>query len=252
MAIRPGKTIRSVGGQVWTRISTKKPRMSYIKGAPRPKVRQYNMGTDQYYEVEVELSTMNPIQIRDNSFEAARQVAVKYLEKNLLGGYYLGLPRYPHIVIREHAAMGVAGADRISKGMKLAFGRPKGRLARIEEGGAVIRIRANTKDLAIVKEALKRAAIKMPGAFKVVTRNITKDPKNIAKIGKQIVMKTKIVEEVKPKAEEAAAAAEGEAKEGEAKAEGKEAEGKKAEGKAEGKEAKTEGKPEAKKDEKKR
>ena len=227
MAIRPAKTIRSPYGQVWTRISRRKPRQSYVKGAPKPKVRQYNMGTDQFYEIEVELCVTELIQIRDNAFEAARQAAVKYLEKNLLGNYYLGLPRYPHIVIREHAAMGVAGADRISKGMKLAFGRPKGRLARIEKGGAIMRVRCKEKDFAAVKEALKRASIKLPSPFMITVRNIRNDPKNTIKIGKTIVMKVKVTEE-KPKAAEAP-------KEGEAAAP---AEGAQAGKPAEGKDAK--------------
>lgn len=240
MGLRPGRTVRVSQGQPWARMSNKMPRKSFVKGAPRPKVRQYNMGVDRFYETSVDLTADTDIQLRDNSLEASRQVAVKYLEKHLPGQYYFGILKYPHLVIREHSALGVAGSDRISKGMKLAFGRPKGRMARVKHGEAVFTIRINTKDLAIVREAFRRAKLKMSGSFSETIRDIRKDKKNLAKVGKEIVMKVKIVEEKKkeeaPAAAAAAAAAPAEAgKEGEKAAEGK-----------------AEAKPDAKKEEKKK
>ncbi len=230
MALRPAKTVRKYQGQPWTRMSNKVPRKSYVKGAPRPKIRQYNMGVDRYYETEVDLIAEEDIQLRDNAIEAARQVAVKFLEKNLPAQYYFGILKYPHLVIREHSALGVAGSDRISKGMKLAFGRPKGRMARVKHGETVFTIRVNTKDLAVVKEAFRRAKLKMSGSYYEEVNDIKNEKKNLAKIGKEIVMKVKVTEEKKVEAP----AAEGEKKEGEEKAEGeKEGEEKKEEKKEE-------------------
>ena len=225
MALRPAKTIRESQGQPWTRISQKKPRKSYVKGAPRPKIRQYNMGTDKFYDIEVRMTTEGPIQIRDNAIEAARQISVKYLEKNIPGNYYVGILKYPHLIIREHTALGVAGADRISKGMKMAFGRPKGRMARVKGGEAVFIARVAKKDLNLVKEAFKRAQLKLSGKFKLMVNDITKEQKNIAKIGKEVTLEVKITEQKKEekKAEGAvAAAASGEEKEEGEKGTGKE------------------------------
>ncbi len=241
MGLRPAKTVRVSQGQPWSRISNKKPRKSYVKGAPRPKVRQYNMGVDRFYDTEVNLNAHTDIQLRDNSMEAARQAAVKFLEKHLPNQYYFGILKYPHLIIREHSALGVAGADRISKGMKRAFGRPKGRMARIKHGDSVFTIRINSKDIKLVKDALRRAKLKLSGSFYEVVRNISQDKKNMAKIGKEIIMKVKVTEEKKKEetpvagAVAAAVGAEG-AKEGEKAADAKGAAGK----------------PEAKKEEKKK
>ncbi len=238
MGLRPARTMRKFQGQPWARISNRMPRKSFVKGAPRPKVRQYNMGVDRYYESAADLVAIHDIQLRDNSLEASRQVCVKYLEKNLPGQYYFGILKYPHLVIREHSALGVAGSDRISKGMKLAFGRPKGRMARVRHGDSVFTIRVNAKDLGVVKEAFRRAKLKLSGKFTEKIRDIKQDKKNLAKIGREIVMKVKVTEEKKK--EEAPAAAAGAPAEA-----GKEGE-KAAEGKA------ADAKPEGKKEEKKK
>ncbi len=240
MGLRPARTVREYQGQIWTRTSQKTPRKSFIKGAPKPKVRQYNMGVDKFYERQVSLKASEPVQLRDNAMEAARQVAVKYFEKHLPNRYFMTITKYPHVVIREHSALGVAGADRISKGMKRAFGRPKGRLARIKRGEFIFNVRVNAADVPEVKEAFKRAKIKMSGRYSEIVADITKEKWNIAKIGKEIVIKAKVTEEKKaeaPKEGAAAAPAEGEAAAGKEGAEGK-AEEKKAEAKPEAKEEK--------------
>ncbi|MFH1106596.1 MAG: 50S ribosomal protein L16 [Candidatus Micrarchaeota archaeon] len=238
MVLRPAKTVRRYQGQVWTRISQKTPRKSFIKGAPKPKVRQYNMGVDRFYERQVSLVAVEPIQLRDNAMEAARQVAVKYLEKHLPNQYFMIITKYPHVVIREHSALGVAGADRISKGMKRAFGRPKGRLARIKRGETIFNVRVAAANVAEVKEAFKRAKIKMSGHYTMQVADITKTGWNVAKTGREIVIKAKVTEEKKAEAPKEGAAA--------APAEGTPVEGKAAEaGKPEEK------KPEAKEEKKK-
>lgn len=220
MGLRPARTCREFKGQVWSRISKSKPRKSFVKGAPHSKVRQYNMGTDKRFELEVDVVPDYNIQLRDNSIEAARQAANKYLEKTLFENYFLQVASYPHLVLREHSALGVAGADRISKGMKRAFGKPKGRMARIKAGDAVLRARIMKSDLPALKQAMRRAQGKMSGSYTLVIRDITQDSKNLARsiIGRK--MKKKEVE-VKP-AEEAAAPAAGEAA-GEAPKEGEKA-----------------------------
>ena len=203
MGIRPAKTIRDWKGQPWSRISKRRPRKSFVKGAPHPKVRQYNMGTDKRFELEVHLVPEINIQLRDNSIEAARQAANKYLEKKLMDNFFLQVVAFPHMVVREHSALGVAGADRISKGMKAAFGKPKGRMARVRAGEPVFRARILKKDLATLKEALRRSQRKMSGNYQLIVRDITTDAVNLARslIGRKMKKK----EEEKPVVAEAAA-----------------------------------------------
>ncbi|MEM4254859.1 MAG: 50S ribosomal protein L16 [Candidatus Norongarragalinales archaeon] len=205
MGIRPAKTSRDIRGQPWARTSRKKPRKSFVKGAPQPKVRQYLMGVDKPYELEVEIVEEHGVRIRDNALEAARQSANKYLEKIIPGNYFMQVVPYPHLILREHSALGVAGADRISKGMKRAFGRPKGRLAQVEGGKPVMRMRIYAKDLPTLKEALRRAAIKMPGKTLLKIKDISHDAANLAK--REVVFAKKEIEEEKPASEAAASEA---------------------------------------------
>lgn len=100
MGIRPAKAIREWKGQAWSRISKRKPRKSYVKGAPHPKVRQYNMGTDKRFDLEVQLCPVKRLQLRDNAIEAARQAANKYLEKTLVDDFFFQVAAVPHLVIR--------------------------------------------------------------------------------------------------------------------------------------------------------
>jgi large subunit ribosomal protein L10e len=209
MGLRPSRTVRDLKSkQIWTRLSQKKPRKSYIKGAPRPKIRQYHMGADKYYELQVDMICGRNLALRDNAIEAARQAANKRLEKMLMStNYYLTVLKYPHVVVREHTALGVAGADRISKGMKQAFGSPKGRLVHVHVGDAILRARVMEKGLPAVKKAFDMAMRKMSGVYTLDIKDITKDPVNIAKSKTAAVgFKKKETAEDKKKAEEAAAA----------------------------------------------
>ncbi|OIO25058.1 hypothetical protein AUJ14_04895 [Candidatus Micrarchaeota archaeon CG1_02_55_22] len=220
MGIRPAKTVREWKGQAWARISKRKPRKSFVKGAPQVRVRQWNMGVDKRFELEVDVVPKERIQLRDNQLEAARQAANKYLEKNLPEAFFLQVCAYPHLVIREHSALGVAGADRISKGMKRAFGKPKGRMARVKAGQAVFRARIYAKDLPILKKGLTRAEMKLSRSFNLILKDISKNTSNLARsvIGKkmkEVKVEVKVVEPVA--VAEGAAPAEG------AKAEGAEA-----------------------------
>lgn len=199
MGLRPAKTCRHVKGQPWTRVSQKKPRKSFVKGVPHARVRQFNMGTDKRYELEAKLVAAEPIQVRDNALESARQAANKFLEKKLVANFFLQVTRYPHLVLREHSVLGVAGSDRISKGMKRAFGRPKGRMACLHANEAVFVSRIMKKDLAVLREAFERAKKKLPGAYRTVLRDISNDSVNLAR--KEHVFKKK--EEPKPVAEAA-------------------------------------------------
>jgi large subunit ribosomal protein L10e len=187
MGLRPARTIREVKGQPWARISRKKPRKSYVKGAPNVKVRQFNMGSDRYFELEVDLVPDRSLHLRDNSIESARQAINKVLEKGLMDNFFLQVLKYPHLVVREHSALGVAGADRISKGMKRAFGKPKGRMARINAGEAVFRARIQAKDLPVAKKAFKRGQLKMSGAYQLIIRDISNQKWNVDKKARGVV-----------------------------------------------------------------
>ncbi|MEA1904332.1 MAG: ribosomal protein L16, partial [Candidatus Hadarchaeota archaeon] len=55
-----------------------------------------------------------------------------------------------------------AGADRISDGMRQAFGRPISTAARVSAGQKVITVRIPKEFTRVGKEALNRASMKLP------------------------------------------------------------------------------------------
>jgi large subunit ribosomal protein L10e len=60
-----------------------------------------------------------------------------------------------------------AGADRLSQGMKLAFGRPTGRAARVKAGQEVITVSVEDEDVNAAKQALARATKKLPVKYNI-------------------------------------------------------------------------------------
>lgn len=168
MGLRPARTCRDLGKVAWTRFSKKKPRKSFVKALPHNSVQIFHMGNPQLtYEAEAELFAVSAIQIRDNSLESARQAANKFLEKKILGNYYLQILVYPHNVIRENKMILGAGADRLQKGMRQAFGRPTDRAARVHKGQSIMVVKFFEKHEKIVLEAFRRAKGKLPGDFEI-------------------------------------------------------------------------------------
>ncbi|MCW1301113.1 MAG: 50S ribosomal protein L16 [Candidatus Nanoarchaeia archaeon] len=143
---------------------------SYITGVPPLKLRVFEMGNKQgEFEKKVSLVSNAEMQIRENALEAARVTANKFLEKNAgIENYFMRINVYPHQVLREHSFATVAGADRFQRGMSLAFGKPCGRAARVRKDQELIIVKTSEKYVEIAKEALKRAAAKLPGNCKVV------------------------------------------------------------------------------------
>jgi large subunit ribosomal protein L10e len=166
--IRPARTMRTPNSMAWSRYSLKKPKKNYVRAMPRTSLIVFNMGNAKgHYDLELTLRPEQPIQLRSNALESARQVANKHLERELAAEYMFKVLVYPHNVIREHKMATGAGADRISRGMSQAFGRPVSVAARIREGQAIMVIRMMKENRAVGIEAFKRAASKLSGTYKV-------------------------------------------------------------------------------------
>jgi large subunit ribosomal protein L10e len=82
--------------------------------------------------------------------------------------FYLKVEVYPHHVIRYHPTAGVAQADRYYQGMSKPFGRPDARAAILKENQEVLNVYINDENLSKAKEALRRAARKLPVPTKIV------------------------------------------------------------------------------------
>jgi len=169
MGIRPGKSIRDADKVAWTRFSRHKPRKSYIKAMPHADLHQFRMGVKKEdYTVVINLRCDGDLILRDNAIESARQSANKYMEKTMAGAYYFIVRAYPHHIVRENKMIAGAGADRLQKGMRQAFGRPTDRAARMDFGKDLFTIYSYKANLERIKTALARSTRKLSGRYRVV------------------------------------------------------------------------------------
>lgn len=157
MPIRPARAYRHYSGPAYTR-------RKYTKGVPGIRVTFFDMGDPQGdFPIVMNLIAEEKGQIRHNALEAARIAANRVLESEAgRNNYHLKIHIYPHQILRENPIAIGAGADRISDGMRQAFGRPVGTAARISAGQKLITVRIGKEFARVGKEALNRAAMKLP------------------------------------------------------------------------------------------
>jgi large subunit ribosomal protein L10e len=84
-------------------------------------------------------------------------------------GFHMRVRKHPYHVVRINKMLSCAGADRLQTGMRGAFGKPQGLVARVAIGDILlsVRIRDQHEDHAL--EAFRRAKFKFPGRQLVVT-----------------------------------------------------------------------------------
>jgi large subunit ribosomal protein L10e len=115
------------------------------------------------FHYKLALKTKESLQIRDNALESARQSCNRLLEKRLgKGEFYFFIRTYPHHFLRMNALASGAGADRLSTGMKHAFGKVVGRASQLRANQTIFELSVKKKDLATAKTAFKRASFKLP------------------------------------------------------------------------------------------
>ena len=150
-------------------------RHKYVRSVPQPKIRRFNLGDshDDYSHV-VLLRAISSGIISSGALESARVTANKFLEKSG-GGFFLKVLVYPHEVVREHKSMGFAGADRISRGMSKAFGKPVSRAAKVAVGQPILAVNTKENAINVAKAALKRASKKLPITYAIDVDEIVND-----------------------------------------------------------------------------
>ncbi len=152
----------------YTRIS-KYTKQNFVRGGfPHKKIVRFNMGTEKKYDTMIRLNAGRSMNIRQEALESARVVSNRYLEKTLGKNFHLLLKVYPFHVLRENPLASGAGADRMSTGMKLSYGKTIGCAARLKDGQTVFELRLDKKDVKVGREALGRSATKLPCTCKIV------------------------------------------------------------------------------------
>lgn len=137
---------------------------SFIKASPSNKIVRYDMGyPNGKFDVTMNLRTKEDLQIRHNAIESARLITNKILEDTLgKTGYHLKIMVFPHHVLRENPLASGAGADRMSTGMKMSFGKAIGLAARIKKGQTIMKVRCKKDNSKKAREALHKAVHKFP------------------------------------------------------------------------------------------
>jgi len=159
------RNFREIKGMSYTR-------RKYMRGIPGSKIVKFTMGNPTgEFDCAVELVNLRDGQIRNNAFEAARIAANRLLELKLgLENYRLKIIPFPHHVLREHKRLNVAQADRFQEGMKKAYGKPVGTAARVRRGMPIIVAEVPEGSVEVAKEALKRAADKLPLPSRIMVK----------------------------------------------------------------------------------
>lgn len=160
MARKPAKMYRQIKGQAFTR-------RQYTGGVPNNRILRYFMGNRVKAEagefpVRLELTADNPCQIRDSALEAARQVANATIRTAAGEQYALRMHTYPHQILRENKQATGAGADRVSQGMRLSFGKNVGTAARVQRNQVVVSIVTQPEFYVQARDALRKATCKFP------------------------------------------------------------------------------------------
>lgn len=162
MGRKPARMYRRVVGQAYTQ-------RQYMGGVPHNRIVQYHMGdTNGKFDVELKLIGKELCQIRHTALESARVAAGRVLLTTGEKAFHLQVNVYPHHVLRENKVATGAGADRISQGMRRAFGKPVGTAARVEPGATLMTLAAPAANFQKAKLALHKAAYKLPTPCKIV------------------------------------------------------------------------------------
>mgnify|MGYP005862371273 CR=1 FL=1 len=163
MVTKPGRMYHNIEGQCYTR-------KEYMGGIPHCKISQFDCGvTNKEFPSKLYIQALEAAQFRDSAIESARIAATRYLEKKIPGAYHLKIMKYPHHILREHKMATGAGADRVSGGMRAAFGKAVGHAARIQVGEIIIQVSVNPEHMTVAREALRRARMKLPTKTRVIT-----------------------------------------------------------------------------------
>lgn len=161
MTRKPGSMYREIRGQAYTR-------KEYMGGVPGLRISQFDIGDLRTeFPVKVHLVAEEQCQIRHTALEAARVSANRYIAKKAGNAYHLKLRLYPHNVLRENKIATGAGADRISEGMRAAFGAAVGTAARVQPGTRIFTISTTEDHVDDAKEALRKGGIKLPTPWRI-------------------------------------------------------------------------------------
>ncbi|KAI8867954.1 ribosomal protein L10e [Ramicandelaber brevisporus] len=166
MARRPARCYRYCKNKPY-------PKSRFNRGVPDPKIRIYDLGRKKAgvdeFPLCVHMTSDEYQQISSEALEAARICANKYIVKTSgKDSFHMRVRVHPFHVIRINKMLSCAGADRLQTGMRGAYGKPAGTVARVNIGQILMSARTKDTNKAVVIEAFRRAKYKYPGRQKII------------------------------------------------------------------------------------
>jgi len=156
MVRKPGRMYRNLAKKAYTR-------REYMGGVPGSKLVQFDMGNlTEEFPLELSIIVLEGCQIRHTALEAARIVINRRLQELGRANFRLKIRVYPHHILRENKQATGAGADRVSEGMRLSFGKAVGSAARVRPGQKILSVYTLISNLEKVKDALRHGSHKLP------------------------------------------------------------------------------------------
>jgi large subunit ribosomal protein L10e len=163
MVRKPAKMYRAVSKRAYTR-------RKYMGGVPGSKIVQFDMGnlkTD--FPVAISITVDEECQIRHTALEAARVNINRKLIKDIgRMNFHFKLRTYPHHVLRENKQATGAGADRVSEGMRMAFGKAVGTAARVKPEQKIFTCYTSEANADKVREIMRHGIYKLPSPGRIV------------------------------------------------------------------------------------
>eukprot|EP00298_Acanthocystis_sp_HF-20_P028567 c7339_g1_i1.p1 GENE.c7339_g1_i1~~c7339_g1_i1.p1 ORF type:complete len:212 (+),score=27.27 c7339_g1_i1:53-688(+) len=164
MGRRPARCYRYIKGKPYIKSR-------YCRGVPDAKIRIFDVGNKRAgvddFPLAVHLVCDEKENISSEALEAARIVITKFMTvKAGKDNFHLRIRLHPYMVLRINKMLTCAGADRLQTGMRGAFGKPIGKVARVSIGQVIMSVRTTDANLANVVEAIRRAKFKFPGRMK--------------------------------------------------------------------------------------
>ncbi|RXE56008.1 50S ribosomal protein L10e [Methanoculleus taiwanensis] len=163
MVRKPAKMYRNLAKKAYTR-------REYMGGVPGSKIVQFDMGNlREEFPIELSIEVMETCQIRHTALEAARISINRKLTKDVgRMNFHMKLRTYPHHVLRENKQATGAGADRVSEGMRLAFGKAVGTAARVERNQKIFSVWTTQQYVEKAKAAIRNGTYKLPSPARIV------------------------------------------------------------------------------------
>merc|ERR1712100_557677 len=144
----------------------------YCRGVPDGKLRIYDLGNKKAsidsFPNCIHLCSLEKEQISSEALEASRIACNKYIVKSAgKDAFHIRIRVHPFHVLRINKMLSCAGADRLQTGMRGAFGKTYGTVARVNIGQILCSIRCRENVSKHALESLRRAKYKIAGRQKI-------------------------------------------------------------------------------------